>query len=58
VKNFRGVADSSPAEWDRGTFRQRRKQMHDAVDAHLGPPRDTGAVEDGGAGSDEDLGLD
>src|SRR6266699_3298504 len=57
-QDLRRVADGDPAERDRGAFRQRRTQVHDAVDAHLGAPADTGAVEDGGAGGNEDLGLD
>jgi len=52
-QDFDRIADGDPAERHRGAFRQRRAQMHDAVDAHLAAPADTSAVEDGGTGGDD-----
>jgi len=57
-QNFDRIADGNPPERDRGVFRKRRTQVHNAVDTHLGTPADTGAVEDSGARGNEDLGLD
>ena len=36
------VSDGDPAEWDRGACWQRRTQVYDAVDAHLGAPAPPG----------------
>ena len=41
------VSDGDPAEWDRGACWQRRTQVYDAVDAHLGAPAPTGRTAGG-----------